>query len=109
MVTDAAHPPALAAGEIISLPVSAGSSIPSFELREGACSSMIASPATGRPSRCPSAALVVKRLPVRIAGNLYDLSWIDFHSTDPGHECAVSGTGSHYRRTEQETETSVDL
>jgi hypothetical protein len=46
---------------------------------------------------------------VRIAGNLYDLSWIDFHSTDPGHECAVSGTGSHYRRTEQETETSVDL
>jgi hypothetical protein len=104
-------PVALAASAIIYVPASAGEFDPIlYELREGsvlvddclACDrAAIEVPLRGT--------LVVKRLPVRIPGNLYDISWIDFRSADPGHEYAVSGTGSHYRRTEQETETSVDL
>jgi hypothetical protein len=101
----------LAACALLCLPVSAGEFDPIlYELREGsvlvddclACDR----PTIEVPLR---GTLVVKRLPVRIAGNLYDLSWIDFRSADPGHEYAVSGSGSHYRRTEEETETSVDL
>jgi hypothetical protein len=101
----------LALGALLSLPVRGEEFDPIlYELGEGsvlvddclACDrAAIEAPLRGT--------IVVKRLPVRIVGKLYDISWIDLHSTDLTLDYAVSGSGSHYRPTEEETETGLDL
>lgn len=53
--------------------------------------------------------MVLTRKPVRIVGELYSVSGIDFKASGPIGEYSVLGGGSYYRRSPEETTMTLDL
>ena len=53
--------------------------------------------------------LVLTRKPVRIVGELYSVSEIDFKGSSPFGEYSILGGGSYYRRSPEETNLTLEL
>lgn len=82
-----------------------------YELQEG--SVLVADCLCGQPPRETPlrGTMVLKRLPVRILGELYDVKDINFHESgpEPGPAFDVRGKGSYYRRASEPDSINVEL
>lgn len=81
-----------------------------YDLRDGSVLHDDCPTCDRKPIEVPlRGSFVLTRLPVRIVGELYSVTDIDLLSQDPGGSYALKGSGQHYRRTGEETTTSLEL